>query len=627
MKTVLSCVVLLALIVAVSADVYLHNPRGNNNRCDEQNNNRNNNNRLFNSQNNAAGGYAVAPSMYYYAGSVLSFEWTNQHACGANGKTNCEFILQYSCSDDYKDGTSDDPTGDNNGNTCTNEVTEANQDQTNVGRHESFAYFDECNQRDRNANLFNAAENVQNNQGSQATRQNANGGTSGFECQEERDYYPYWHPTPFVDIAVLTTNTSRCSWYQDQSENIVGRNFCSAPQYNNEAECTGNGGTWELAPPHRQGNVRAIGAPDCQEAMWSRDNNLGSSNDGYIQKYNWTVPADINNVCFMRVRYNITTSDYDAWNIDAGSNGQQSPVQDDPYVVLGSMPVRLAIDTNQFGRTFEDRSYVFEIRPAPVVNGGLLTDVYNLNVRGKRGNIAQVRNCVEYDFVPQRLRAAVGDFVHLQWTGSNHNPAGNAGEGRNRWDRSNIVQLIANDLAANYPQSPDLQELFSSAEEAFKQTFIGQQDQTTCQTLEQLEANNNDQATDNCAKLNGNPTGYWDGGMHRFNTSGIFNYMSTRNNNFSNRGQKGTWVIGAINRRLVVVGLILAGVLALAVGGAGVFFLAVGGAGGAGAAYSNFKNKRASFGSRHSMGSGRSGRSGRSHGSHRSKGSFGASMI
>ena len=42
-----------------NGDVYLHNPRGNNNRCDERSNNRNNANRLFDSQNNAAGGYAI----------------------------------------------------------------------------------------------------------------------------------------------------------------------------------------------------------------------------------------------------------------------------------------------------------------------------------------------------------------------------------------------------------------------------------------------------------------------------------------------------------------------------------------------------------------------------------------
>ena len=48
------------LFMFASADVYLHNPRGNNNRCDEISNNRRNENRLFDSENNGAGGYAVS---------------------------------------------------------------------------------------------------------------------------------------------------------------------------------------------------------------------------------------------------------------------------------------------------------------------------------------------------------------------------------------------------------------------------------------------------------------------------------------------------------------------------------------------------------------------------------------
>jgi len=48
----------VSMFMAATADVYMHNPRGSNDRNCERNENRNNGNRLFDSQNNAKGGYA-----------------------------------------------------------------------------------------------------------------------------------------------------------------------------------------------------------------------------------------------------------------------------------------------------------------------------------------------------------------------------------------------------------------------------------------------------------------------------------------------------------------------------------------------------------------------------------------
>ncbi len=43
----------------------------------------------------------------------------------------------------------------------------------------------------------------------------------------------------------------------------------------------------------------------------------------------------------------------------------------------------------------------------------------------------QVYPAVEYDYTPTYLRATEGDYVHIQWTGSDANPPGNDG-GANR---------------------------------------------------------------------------------------------------------------------------------------------------------------------------------------------------
>ena len=53
-------VLLLVLALGVvRGDIYMHNPRGSNNRLDEQNANRQTPNRVFDSQNNEQGGYNV----------------------------------------------------------------------------------------------------------------------------------------------------------------------------------------------------------------------------------------------------------------------------------------------------------------------------------------------------------------------------------------------------------------------------------------------------------------------------------------------------------------------------------------------------------------------------------------
>ena len=94
-------------------------------------------------------------------------------------------------------------------------------------------------------------------------------------------------------------------------------------------------------------------------------------------------------------------------------------MREDPYIDIGgdSSPLRLAVDTAQYGRVFQDRSHVFLLRPRPANLEG--KRILNLNVRGKRGNIVQTYPAVEYDFSPNRMEVKEEvDVVHIQWTGT-----------------------------------------------------------------------------------------------------------------------------------------------------------------------------------------------------------------
>jgi hypothetical protein len=161
------------------------------------------------------------------------------------------------CSDDIRDGSDLKTIPIDNSqcdfNNCDGDIR--------FGMHESNQYYDECRRRARNQNLFTADQKV----GPTAinTRQNPNDQRYGYECSEERDYYPYWHPTKWIDIAILTNDLSRCEMYKKESENVKGRWYCSVPSDhsrmipNNQKDCEQlkalngtNIGLWREEPGH-----------------------------------------------------------------------------------------------------------------------------------------------------------------------------------------------------------------------------------------------------------------------------------------------------------------------------------------------------------------------------------------
>ena len=661
-----SLVLLFVFLSSVChADVYMHNPRGSNDRNCERNANRDNGNRLFNSQNNQAGGYACPRGvgdgnfqpesgqavfnsvdtatgatttftqnkrMYYYAGSILPIEWTSQHGCGGNSKVSCEIILQYACEDTldpqvdnfwpwvqnkaeagttyygkqhFRDATSTPqnvaaprdgvPRDSNDAATDTINDNEASAIPNTVetrrfGMHESYDYYQLCQRTERNKGLYTADQAVVRND-RRGTRQNPNGDRHGFECPEERDYYPWWAPSPWIDIAVLTDSgldlpcypkalsgcSKRCLYYMNNTMNSHKKGYCdvdhSAPGatvskkladqkwqtnqwYNNANACTKAGYKW-YAVSHADNLNLLDNNFVCGKTQFSRVNQLGNAAAGTVvsedaltapasaaawatdnpvveglnaNRFLWTIPyiptAKTSNYftagkgletayqsCTLRIRYNISSADFQPWPVEAVNSGSVAPMVDsrnnsrvkndprtplkqDPYVYIGpgdsqqkgDMFLSLAVNTNQYSRTFQDRSYVFSIKPLPTTDVPASTQsdtpainylalnqalksggqIYNVNVRGKRGNIVQVYPSVEYDFVPNQLKLKPNDVIHWQWTGSDYNPRRGCNDGEGgppdtnsystdananlnpRADRSNVVFTVQ--MGANVPR-------------------------------------------------------------------------------------------------------------------------------------------------------------------------------
>jgi len=215
------------------------------------------------------------------------------------------------------------------------------------------------------------------------------------------------------------------------------------------------------------------------------------------------------------------------------------------------LKVQLAVNTAQYGRTFQDRTHRFAIRTRP---SSISDDaaIYNLSVRGKRGNIVQVYPSVEYDFTPNRLAVQQGDYVHFQWSGSNTNPLNNAGNGLDGTDRSNLM-VIGNPVFddGTLPTLPATEGQWNRAypgrvDEAIPFLGLSLADQTYLATLESGLNIGLPGAQFGGHMVQFDDAGtYFDSGPKQLNQAGIYHYISTRNNAFSNRSQKGKMTVSA----------------------------------------------------------------------------------
>jgi hypothetical protein len=231
--------------------------------------------------------------------------------------------------------------------------------------------------------------------------------------------------------------------------------------------------------------------------------------------------------------------------------------------------LQLAINTAQTGRTFQDTSHTFLVCERPSGASGTWggKTLFNVNVRGKRGDIVEVFPAIEYDFEPQMVFIEPDQCMHFQWEGSNtHNngdnggdgQTGDAGEGREGSDRSNLVQTRA--LDENYPWtydklSPTFFDSVTCFHPLFPATTVSSQDcqltlgsagfyrsVTDAKTLIATSSTNTgllDYLLDNVSGA------FRQGIIVCINPNAIssgetlsFSFISTRNNNFTNRSQK-----------------------------------------------------------------------------------------
>ena len=332
----------------------------------------------------------------------------------------------------------------------------------------------------------------------------------------------------------------------DVLDNIASESECLALNYGKKDFVWGRPMSWKDMAEDKLTTKTCIAMPartECLEAPNTRSGYLGNvDNSRNTPRFQRALPNYFEDKKFVfRIRYIISVPDDD---IIRGDN--IAYLQNNDGLSLAPTSSRVV---------FEDRSHIFKFlqRPAEVPDDLM---IHNLVVRGKRGNIVQTYPAVEYDFVPNRLTIPQGEAIHVQWTGSNtHNnghpggdgQTGDAGEGRGGTDRSNFIQLL--DRKANLVTPDHKRTLFNNAQWIWSSHEMGASENHEfnialsmatsgyyqCETADECGRSFDNTLQD---QLNNAPASYHSNIF--VPSQGEYHCKCMRNDNFSNRSQKGT---------------------------------------------------------------------------------------
>ena len=315
--------------------------------------------------------------------------------------------------------------------------------------------------------------------------------------------------------------------------------------------------------------------------------------------FKWRIPQlyskSQEKSCVLRVRHFVYDSDKSSetqqviHNYDQDvniSNGKFSIFMANPYSVNKRSKQNTGGSTRNLypKQVFQDRSHIITIQPRHSQNVPENLNIQTIDVRGKRGNIVQTYPAVEYDFVPMITKIPNGHAVQFQWTGSNDHDndqgpgndgqTGDAGNGKGGTDRNNVLQIFSH--RHNYPVAFEVQTLFKGAEFKWAPKEAGNGNDRASsassfakkpQSKKEYSAfishassghfycekpgecapgyntKNNSQKSSNLGNLDDVPPSFR-GMVFIPRRNKVYHFASTRNNDFSNRSQKGSLVVG-----------------------------------------------------------------------------------